>query len=189
MTRTKTRTKSHATSIQTKKATPNADRAASSFAEHEDIPEAQTISELKLDSDVSGADSPAKKTARQKKKDAKAVEWSIAERLRFKWGVAPVKVLSFLIRAVLFVILVLVVWTVTLTIASGLVPGIAQLVSDGTGVTFESRLDEIITGLLLPTLFLNGLLFVLVCMAVKKLWVLHVRLGTKARNVLLGDTA
>lgn len=183
MARTKTKTRSASSPAKT--TAPNADPAVAEFAEAEDFPEAETIADLKKASATAGSGAAGKKKkSNQKKKD----DWSVAERLRFKWGTGGVKTLSFLIRIVLFVMLVIVVWTAVLSIASALVPTVGQLVSDGTGVTFESRLDHIIMGLLMPTLFLNGLLFVLVCVLVKKLWIFHVRLGTKARNVLLGTS-
>lgn len=184
MARTKTKARSASSSVKTAE---RSELATADFAEAEDFPEAQTVAELKKAAATSGKTSATKKTTKQKAKEPDA--WSVAERLRFKWGMGGVKTLSFLIRLVLFAVLVIVVWTLALTIASGVVPTVAQLVSDGTGVTFESRLDQIVMGLLLPTLFLNGLLFVLVCVSVKKLWNLHIRLGNKARNVLLGASA
>lgn len=164
------------------------------FASAEEVPEAQTISELKqAKREGAGAAKPSapesakktKKRAGQTKSSHRDTSLPFGQRVRLRLGERTTGAVVLLIRSVLFVLLALVTWLLSLGVAASVVPDVVGMVATASGAESGSLTEEgalIYVGL--PSLFLIGLLFVLVCVVIRALWRIHLRIGDKAARAL-----
>lgn len=156
--------------------------AQAEFADPEDAPAAETIADLKeaavSKSQTKGASAVKNRVSR---------EWTTGEKIRFKWGIAGAKSVVLLARIMLAAVALVMIWMVVIAIASSVVPMTVQVMSTGTGVSFESPLADVVIWLILPALFLNGLLLVLTCVVVKKIWQFQASTGDRIRDALVGE--
>ncbi|MBB6121579.1 hypothetical protein [Nocardiopsis algeriensis] len=136
----------------------------------------------------------ARKSAAQRAAEAKQADIggsapSLGTRIRARVGDSGARSVLVAVRAGLAIASGLAGYVLAMFAAVTVVPNLFVVVSTGTGVGPTSPLELQLMHWLAPSLFLIGLVFVLVLVAVRSLWSAQRRLGDKARSALLGDEA
>jgi hypothetical protein len=110
-------------------------------------------------------------------------------RIRARMGESGARTVLTAVRTGLMAASSLASYVVAMFAAVTVVPNLFAMVSAGTGVGPGSPLEMQLAHWLAPSLFLIGLVFVLVVVVVRSLWLAQRRLGERARRALLGDGA
>jgi hypothetical protein len=113
----------------------------------------------------------------------------LGTRIRARVGESGARSVLAAVRAGLMVASALASYVLAMFVAVTVVPNLFVVVSTGTGVGPSSPLELQLVHWLAPSLFLIGLVFVLVLVVVRSLWLAQRRLGERARRALLGDEA
>lgn len=158
---------------------------AADFVDAGQRPEAETISELK-------ASNPPKKTkGSQKQKTASKPTYRdkslpLGDRLYLRFGRRGCINIVLLLRAVMFFAFLLIAITASFTMAIYAVPESMMIITDATGVGPGDSFPLMMMGVLLPGLFMVGMLVALTFSMIVVLWKAMVRLGDRAREAMLG---
>lgn len=167
-------------------------KAAEPFADSDETPEAETIADLKKDSDgvakvkkatkSSGAKRPKKGSPSHRDRNLLFPErMALRER-----GGLLLKLMNLAFRLGLFLVTAFVIVTAAMVTAATAVPSVVVLVGEQTGGLdggFPLEIALVAWGL--PSLFVIGLLFVVFCAAGRWVWRKHLRIGDKMRDYLL----
>ncbi|MDE3723958.1 hypothetical protein PWG71_21420 [Nocardiopsis sp. N85] len=129
----------------------------------------------------------AKQAAEAKEADTGGTAVPLGARIRARVGESGARSVLVAVRAGLMIGSGLAGYVLAMFVAVTVVPNLFVVVSTGTGVGPTSPLELQLVHWLAPSLFLIGLVFVLVLVAVRSLWLAQRRLGEKARRALLGD--
>lgn len=113
----------------------------------------------------------------------------LGARIRARAGESGARSVLRVVRAGLMIASGLASYVLAMFVAVTVVPNLFVVVSTGTGIGPSSPLELQLVHWLAPSLFLIGLVFVLVLVVVRSLWLAQRRLGEKARRALLGDEA
>lgn len=116
-----------------------------------------------------------------------AVSWGT--RIRARLGPSGARSVLMAVRAGLMFVSASAGYVVAMFAAVTVVPNVFLMVAAGTGIGPASPLEMQLAHWLTPSLFLIGLIFVLVLMVVRWLWRVQRRLAAKARHSLLGQKA
>jgi uncharacterized membrane protein len=133
--------------------------------------------------------SAAQRAAEAKQADTVGTAAPLGTRIRARVGESGARSVLAAVRAGLVVASGLVSYVLAMFVAVTVVPNLFVVVSTGTGVGPSSPLELQLVHWLAPSLFLIGLVFVLVLVVVRSLWLAQRRLGERARRALLGDEA
>ncbi|MFD6952060.1 hypothetical protein A6A08_02530 [Nocardiopsis sp. TSRI0078] len=133
--------------------------------------------------------SAAQRAAEAKQADADRAATPLGARLRARLGESGARSLLALVRAGLVVGSGLVGYVLAMFAAVTVVPNLFVMVAAGTGVGPTSSLEMQLAHWLAPSVFLIGLVFVLVLVAMRALWRAQLRLAERARRALLGEQA
>ncbi|MEU3016595.1 hypothetical protein ABZ635_04260 [Nocardiopsis sp. NPDC007018] len=123
--------------------------------------------------------------SQQERKDA--VKLPLGARVRARFGESGTRSLLWGIRAALVFGVALLSYVGAMFVAVTVVPNVFLVVSSGTGVGPASPFEMQMAYWLSPSLFLIGLIFVLVLVAVRWLWRAQRRVAERARRALLGE--
>lgn len=99
-----------------------------------------------------------------------AAPLTLGDRLFLKLGRFGTKAVHRLIAAAMVVMVLLADYVLVLFTAVNVVPNIAVLIQQGTGVTMEMRPDAVVAGWLIPVLFIVAAVFVAEIFAMRRLW-------------------
>ncbi|WP_431872675.1 hypothetical protein [Nocardiopsis eucommiae] len=113
----------------------------------------------------------------------------LAARIRTRLGHSGTRALLVVVRSGLRFGAVAATYVLGMFAAVTVVPNVFLMVSGGSGVGPASPLEMQVTYWLVPSLFLIGLIFVLVLVVARWLWRAQGGLATKARRSLLGEEA
>ncbi|WP_444961784.1 hypothetical protein [Nocardiopsis sp. M1B1] len=133
--------------------------------------------------------SAAQRAAEAKQADTGTAAAPLGTRIRARVGEPGARSVLAAVRAGLVVASGLASYVLAMFAAVTVVPNTFVVVSTGTGVGPSSPLELQLVHWLAPSLFLIGLVFVLVLVVVRSLWLAQRRLGERARRALLGDGA
>lgn len=100
-----------------------------------------------------------------------AVPASFGDKVFLKFGRTGTRVIHRVTAAVLLALVVFADYLIVLFTAMNLVPNIAVLVQQATGVTLEARPDAVIAGWLLPVLFIVAMVLVAEVFLLRRLWI------------------
>lgn len=169
--------------------------ATAEFVDADQRPEAETISELK-------ASNPSKKkpqSSAQKKGEGSQEQKSaprpthqdkslpVGDRLYLRFGRRGCVNIVLLLRAAMFFVFLLVSMAASFTMAIYAVPESMVIITDATGVGPGDAFPIMMMGVLLPGLFMVGMLVALTFSMIVVLWKASVRIGDKARDAMLGE--
>ncbi|WP_049576767.1 hypothetical protein [Nocardiopsis sp. SBT366] len=121
--------------------------------------------------------------------DQNGAKPSIRARTRARLGEKGMQSLVVAARAGLIFSTCFAVYVLAMFIAVTVVPNVFLMVATGTGIGPAAPLEMQLAHWLAPSLFLIGLIFVLVLVVARWLWRAQRRLGEKARRALLGEEA
>ncbi|KOX14016.1 hypothetical protein [Nocardiopsis sp. NRRL B-16309] len=131
--------------------------------------------------------SPAQRAAEAKQADADRAATPSDARLRARLGESGSRSLLALVRGGLVAGSALASYVLAMFAAVTVVPNLFVMVAAGTGVGPTSPLEMQLAHWLAPSVFLIGLVFVLVLIGMRALWRAQLRLAERARHALLGE--
>lgn len=97
-------------------------------------------------------------------------DFTFGDRLYLKFGRFGTRVIHRAVAAVLLALVLFLDYLIVLFTAVNVVPNIAALVQQGTGVTMDLRLDAVIAGWLLPTVFIIAAVLIGEIFLMRRLW-------------------
>ncbi|NYH53019.1 hypothetical protein HNR06_002608 [Nocardiopsis arvandica] len=133
--------------------------------------------------------SAAQRAAEAKQADADRAATPLGARLRARLGESGARSLVAFVRAGLVIGSGLAGYVLAMFAAVTVVPNLFVMVAAGTGVGPTSSLEMQLAHWLAPSVFLIGLVFVLVLVAMRALWRAQLRLAERTRRALLGGQA
>ncbi|OLT27041.1 hypothetical protein BJF83_19510 [Nocardiopsis sp. CNR-923] len=133
--------------------------------------------------------SAAQRAAEAKQADADRAATPLGVRLRARLGESGTRSVLALVRVGLVLGSGLVCYVLAMFAAVTVVPNLFVMVAAGTGVGPTSSLEMQLAHWLAPSVFLIGLVFVLVLVVMRALWRAQLRLAERARRALLGEQA
>jgi hypothetical protein len=101
---------------------------------------------------------------------AAAGSLTLGDRVYLKFGWPMVKSLHVAATALVFGLVLFVDYLLVLFTAVNVLPNIAALIQQGTGVTVEMRIDTVIAGWLIPVLFIVAAVLVGEIFLMRRLW-------------------
>lgn len=135
------------------------------------------------------AKSPAGVGVAEQSKENGAARPPLGARIRSRLGRSGTRVLLTVVLSGLRFGAGAIIYVLGMFAAVTVVPNVFLMVSGGSGVGPSSPLEVQLTYWLVPSLFLIGLIFVLVLVAARWLWRAQRRMAAKARRSLLGEEA
>lgn len=100
-----------------------------------------------------------------------AVPASLGDKIFLKFGRIGTRLIHRILAAALLLLVLFADYLIVLFTAMNLVPNIAVLVQQATGVTLDARLDAVVAGWLLPVLFLVAAVLVAEMFMLRRLWI------------------
>lgn len=97
-------------------------------------------------------------------------DFTFGDRLYLKFGRFGTRVIHRMTAVVLLALVLFIDYLIVLFTAVNVVPNIAVLVQQGTGVTMDLRLDAVIAGWLLPTVFIIAAVLIGEIFLLRGLW-------------------
>ncbi|KIA73394.1 hypothetical protein ANMWB30_23210 [Arthrobacter sp. MWB30] len=94
----------------------------------------------------------------------------LGERVFLRFGRVGSGVLYRLLAVVLAIVVMLLDYLLVMFTAVSVVPNIAVLIQQGTGVTIDARIDAVIAGWLLPVVFIIAAVLIGEVFLMRKLW-------------------
>lgn len=173
---------------------------AEPFHQAEDVPQAETIADLKKtgsEAPDSGEKTLRPKTGKKalgtgvsggKTKSARDSSLSLGERIQLRWGNPGAKTVLFFIRAALLVLFVVVASSAAATVAGRFIPELTALLYGMVGVSDEWNVVMVAVMWGAPVLFVTAVLFGLYWVVMRALWRFTRRTGDSARSSLLGTS-
>lgn len=95
---------------------------------------------------------------------------TLGDRIFLKLGPQGARAIKLSTALVLFALVMLLDYLIVLFTAVNVLPNIAALIQQGTGVTLEARLDMVIAGWLIPVLFIVAAVLVAEIFLMRRLW-------------------
>lgn len=96
--------------------------------------------------------------------------FTLGDRVFLKFGQLGTRALHLFAAGVLRVLVLFVDYLIVLFTAVNVLPNIAVLIQQGTGVTLDARIDAVIAGWLLPVLFIAAAVLVGEIFVMRSLW-------------------
>lgn len=95
---------------------------------------------------------------------------SWVDKIRLKLGYFGAKAALRIVSVILLLIMALFIYLLVIFTAVSIIPNIAAFIQQGTGIGIDLRLDVVIAGWLLPTVFVVGMVMVAEVAAFRALW-------------------
>lgn len=99
-----------------------------------------------------------------------STQLSLGDRVYLKFGRFGTKVIHRLASVALLALVLFVDYLLVLFTAVNVLPNIAVLIQQGTGVTLDARIDAVIAGWLIPVLFIVAAVLVGEIVVMRRLW-------------------
>jgi hypothetical protein len=103
---------------------------------------------------------------------------TVGDRIYGKLGALGTGVLYRVVATVLLALVIFLDYVLVLFTAVNMLPNVAVLVQQGTGVSLDSRIDAVVAGWLLPVLFIAAALLVAEIVLMRGLWRLVARFNS-----------
>lgn len=96
--------------------------------------------------------------------------FTLGDRIYLKFGMFGARTLHRIVTVALLALVLFADYLIVLFTAVNVIPNIAALVQQGTGVTLEARLDTVLAGWLIPVLFIVAMVLVAEIFLLRQLW-------------------
>lgn len=113
-----------------------------------------------------------------------SVRASLGDRIFLKFGRTGTAVIHRITAAALLALVLFADYLIVLFTAVNVVPNIAVLVQQGTGVTLDARIDAVVAGWLLPVLFIVAAALVAEVFLLRRLWIAALGLTRRIKQSL-----
>lgn len=111
--------------------------------------------------------------------------FTLGDRIYLRFGRFGARTIHRIVTVVLLALVLFADYLIVLFTAVNVIPNIAALVQQGTGVTLEARLDAVLAGWLIPVLFIVAMVLVAEVFLLRQLWRSAMKLTRRIGHSLL----